>query len=448
MAAPAIVQDAEKSLTHCDCRAIHLMMDLEAKLQSYVTVPNQGIVLGLERVEALLAKLGNPHLQLPPVIHVAGTNGKGSTIAFMRAMLEAGSKRVHVFTSPHLIHFNERIRIAGRLVTDAELLSVFKNIAHVNGDAPITYFEMTTVAAFVLFARTLADVLLLEVGLGGRLDATNVITPAVSVITRISFDHTHLLGDTLEKIAGEKAGIVKSNIPVVLAYQADENVKNVIRMRAAELNAPLHEYGKNSTAQELSDGFLYNQIKYPPPALLGAHQILNAANAITAVRLFMPEISDAAVAAGLQNVEWPGRLQHITSGALAGMLPANWQLWYDGAHNDSGAESLAEQCRRWKASGAEIHLVIGMLKTKDPSIFSELIQMAANVVTIPVVGSDLSFPPDALAGLLSDAAGRKITPAASLETALHQCMTASDEAIDKQAKLLICGSLYLASAIK
>jgi len=414
---------------------------IDERLKKLEQLHPRRIDLTLDRVWGLLEKLGNPHLQLPPVIHVAGTNGKGSTVAFMRAMAEAAGLRVHAYTSPHLIRFNERIRLAGELVTDAALISVFDEIEKVNGGAPITFFEITTVAAFVLFSRSPADVLLLEVGLGGRLDATNVVTPAVSVITRISIDHTEFLGDSLAQIAGEKAGIMKPHVPCVMGYQADETVRNVIRTRAMELHAPLHEYGKDFAATELPDGFLYSGIKYPMPGLVGAHQILNAANAITAVKLFMPEISEAAIAAGLESVEWPGRLQRITTGPIAAMLPEGIELWYDGAHNDSGAEALAEQCRRWRAEGSEIHLVVGMLKTKDPAVFKDVFAMASSITTIPIAGSDMSWDAAELAARCQAFTVLKINLAHDLAAAAKYITGARD------GRFLVCGSLYLARVL-
>jgi len=428
------------------------MPDIEAALQKFVTIPNQSIELGLGRIERLLEQLGNPQNQLPPIIHVAGTNGKGSTIAFMRAMLEAAGLRVHVFTSPHLVHFNERIRLAGRLVSDAELLTTFEEVAKVNNGAPISYFEMKTVTAFILFARVPADVVLLEVGLGGRLDATNVVMPAVSVITRISYDHVNLLGDTLEKIAVEKAGIMKPGAPCIMAYQADDAVKQTLRVRAAEVGCELIEYGEDFTTQELPDSFVYRvdqqtsrpvDQKFPSPALLGAHQILNAATAITALRTFSSliphpfSLSEENIRAGLRNVEWPGRLQRITTGPLAAMLPPGAELWYDGAHNDSGAEALAEQCRRWRAAGYEIHLVLGMLRTKDPKVFNSILDLANTIATIPIAKEHSGFQAAELAQELRKTSSKTIKPFSLLKDKIKQLGSGKN-------LILLTGSLYLA----
>jgi len=423
------------------------MNDLDQKLRDFITLPSAAVNLGLERIERLLAALGDPNLRLPPVIHVAGTNGKGSTAAFMRAILEAAELRVHVFTSPHLIHFNERIRLAGELVDDKTLIKTFADIAAVNNGAPITYFEMTAVAAFVLFARVPADVVLLEVGLGGRLDATNVITPAVSVITRISYDHTHLLGDTLEKIAVEKAGIMKPDVPCVMAYQADETVRATLRARAAAVGCDLIEYGKDFSTEELVDGFIYKaeeqkgrraEEKYPLPALLGAHQILNAANAITAVKVFSSHLPspishlEESIRTGLHTVKWPGRLQRITTGPVAAMLPQGAELWYDGAHNDSGAEALAEQCRRWKAAGWEIHLFFAMQRHKDAAVFlAQLAPYVSSITVLPVPDHE-SWMIEDLTEILSNYGLNKEI------TAREWCLLPLQCGIN-----LITGSLYL-----
>lgn len=416
---------------------------LDEKLKKLEELHPKRIDLTLDRVLRLLEKLGNPHLRLPPIIHVAGTNGKGSTVAFMRAMAEAAGLRVHAYTSPHLIRFNERIRLKGELVSDQELLNVFDEIETVNAGEPITFFEITTVAAFVLFARMPADLLLLEVGLGGRLDATNVITPKVCVITRISIDHTEFLGDTLEKIATEKAGIMKPRVPCVIGYQKSDAVLSVLRARARELNAPLHEYGTDYSAAELPDGFQYCDKIYPLPALLGAHQIQNAAAAITALKLFLPQLADDHIATGLKTVDWPGRLQRITSGKLVEMLPEGAELWYDGAHNDSGAEALAEQCRRWQSEGAEIHLILGMLKTKNPAVFAHMLQIATSATIIPVTGSDISWNKEELATQCQKFTSIKINAAKDAATAIAQIQNPISA---DGGRFLICGSLYLADS--
>ena len=418
--------------------------NLAAKLKHLETLHREKIDLSLDRFR-LLKKMGDPQLRLPPVIHVAGTNGKGSTIAFMRAMLEAAGLLVHAYTSPHLLRFNERIRLAGKLVDDETLLGVLDEIETAN-DGPMTFFESTTAAALTLFSRVSADVVLLEVGMGGRLDSTNVVTPAVSVITRISYDHTQFLGDTIEQIASEKAGIMKSGVPCVVAYQADIAAKEVFRMRAAELLAPLSEYGQDFSIEELSDGFMYQtqnkNIKFPLPALFGAHQILNAATAITAAKIFLKNMTNENIRIGLQQVEWPGRLQRITGGPIAALLPASFELWYDGAHNDSGAEALAEQCRRWQGQGYDIHLMLGMLITKNAAVFQAVMAECKTVSTIPVPGDMPSHPPADLEAQLAPLTPLRVHAAASIEKAIHHIIPAIKP--QKPQLILVCGSLHLA----
>ena len=424
------------------------MSELLDKLDKLQHLHPRQIDLTLDRVWRLLDKLGNPQNRLPPVIHVAGTNGKGSTIAFMRAMLEAAGQRVHAYTSPHLFAFNERIRLAGKLVDDETLLATLNEVETVNGGEPITFFESTTVAALLLFARVPADALLLEVGLGGRLDATNVVVPCVSVITRISYDHMEFLGDTLEQIAGEKAGILKHGVPCIVGYQASEAVRQIFRARAAELGAPLLEYGRDFLTHEMDDGFTYEakeSFKLPRPALFGAHQILNAATAIAALNVFSP-LPREAIVKGLHNVKWPGRLDHVTRGSVAQILPPEIELWYDGAHNDSGAEVLAEQCRRWQASGYEIHLVMGMMKTKNPAVFAPVIRHAKTVTTVPLPDAGMGFGAGELLSKLGDLGKVSSHSARSVVDAVHQLLPDMQKTQGKRI-ILVSGSLYLAQSL-
>ena len=329
------------------------------------------IDLSLDRMERLLAALGHPERSLPPVVHVAGTNGKGSTLAFLRAMLEAAGLRVHVYTSPHLVRFNERIRLAGKLISDDRLAALLEDVEKANAGQPITFFEVTTAAAFLAFAREEADVVLLETGLGGRLDATNVVErPAVNAITRISYDHRQYLGDTLTAIAGEKAGIMRRDVPVVWAVQPDPEAADTLSARAAGIGALVQDW--KVTPQE--NGFRFESAKrsvdLPMPGLPGAHQIGNAGLAIACLDHLPFTISDEAVAKGLQTVEWPARLQRLTRGPLADSLPEGWQLWLDGGHNDSAGEVLAVQAARWTATdGLPLLLIHGMLTTKTPEEF-------------------------------------------------------------------------------
>lgn len=322
------------------------MSTSEAYLDRFLALHPKRIDLSLGRTERLLAALGHPEVRLPPVIHVAGTNGKGSTIAFLRAMLEAAGRRVHVYTSPHLVRFHERIRLAGKLVEEAALIEAFGRVEQANGGAPITVFEITTAVAFDLFARTPADILLLEVGLGGRFDATNVIaSPLASVITPVSMDHREFLGDTIEKIAFEKAGIIKRGSPLILADQ-DERAQKICLEVARRLGVEVLLGGQDFRAFEENGRLVYQSenavMDLPLPRLAGRHQLGNAATAIaTLQRAFHEALPMGAIEAGLQLVEWPARFQRL-GGALTQLAPPGAEIWLDGAHNADGAIALAE----------------------------------------------------------------------------------------------------------
>ena len=404
------------------------------------------IDLSLGRIERLLARLGDPQELLPPVVHVAGTNGKGSTVAFLRAALEAAGYKVHVYTSPHLVRFNERIRVAGRLIGDAALNAILEECEAANGDAPITFFEITTAAAFLAFARTPADVALLEVGLGGRLDATNVVArPAVTAITPVSMDHMHYLGDTLAAIAGEKAGILKPGVPAVIAPQAPE-AEAVIEARAEAAGAPLRRAGREWRFAPREDGFRFEGTRWrldlPGPALPGAHQIGNAATALACLEelhgLILPE---AALRRGVQDAEWPARLQRLRSGRLAALLPPDWELWLDGGHNPAAGEVLARFADAWR--DRPLHLVVGMLDSKDNAGFLRPLAphvAAARTVAIPETPASLGAADLAAA---ARSVGIAAAPSAGIAAAL------ADLAARTQgpARVLICGSLYLAGAV-
>jgi len=317
-----------------------------AVLDRLLALHPKRIDLSLDRVLGLLDKLGRPQDRLPPTIHVAGTNGKGSTIAFMRSILEAAGKRVHVYTSPHLVRFHERIRLAGRLVDDDALTEALEDCERVNAGAPITFFEITTAAALKLFSEHEADVLLLEVGLGGRLDTTNVVDhPLACVITPVSIDHVDFLGPTLAGIAFEKAGILKRGARAIIAEQAPDALE-VIERRAAELRAPLLVGAQDFAARE-EHGRLFFQdetgaLDLPMPRLSGPHQIGNAGVAIATLRACFPDLPDDAFARGMTGVDWPARLQRLTRGALVERAPAGADVWLDGGHNEAGGKALAE----------------------------------------------------------------------------------------------------------
>jgi len=380
------------------------------------------IDLKLDRVLRLLERLGNPERRLPPVIHVAGTNGKGSTVAFMRAMLEAADRRVHVYTSPHLVRFNERIVVAGEMLADGELLALLDECERANEGRPITFFEITTAAAFLAFSRAPADVLLLEVGLGGRLDTTNVVErPAVTAITPVARDHTQFLGETLADIAAEKAGIVKPGAPLVLAPQEAE-AKAVILAKAADRGAPVYDDWR------VSEGVFHGRrmtLPLPKLGLAGAHQAGNAGLALACLEGF--DLPEAALVCGLETAHWPARLQRLSEAP---------EIWLDGGHNPAAgrvlADWLAGRCRRFD-------LIVGMLDTKDRDRFlAALAPHVERAVAVPVPGSDASVPAEALAET-ARAAGMDATAAPNVETAL--------ERLGGARPVLIAGSLYLAGAV-
>ena len=386
------------------------------------------IDLTLDRLHRLLAQLGHPERRLPPVIHVAGTNGKGSTCAFLRAVAEAAGLRVHVFTSPHLVRFNERFRLAGRLVDDDMLATVFERIERVNDGAPVTVFEVITAAAFVLFAETPADLCLLEVGLGGRGDATNVITPRVAAITSISLDHQDMLGGTLALIAAEKAGIIKPGISTVTGLQPPEALD---ALRAA---GPLLERGRDWMIEQAGSGLDYRDdsgsLHLPQPGLPGAHQIDNAGIAVAALRAGGFGLPDAAFA-GLARAAWPARLQ-LLSGAVAAMAPRH-TVTLDGGHNPGGAAALAA----WLTETGPAHIIAGMKRSKDAAEFlAPLIPHAATLWAVAEPGQHQAAPVEAIVAASGGVARIGPTVAAALAALPPD-----------PARVLICGSLYLAGEV-
>ena len=407
------------------------------------------IDLSLGRLEALLTRMGDPQLHLPPVIHVAGTNGKGSTVAFMRAVLEAAGRRVHVYTSPHLVRFHERIRLAGQLVDEARLTAALQECERVNASAPITLFEMTTAVAFKLFSETPADVLLLEVGLGGRFDATNVVpNPALCVITPVSIDHPEFLGSTLAAIAFEKAGIIKQRIPVVVAAQEDEACA-VIERQAEKLRAPILIGAQDFTGREERGRLVYQDetglLDLPLPRLAGRHQIQNAATAIAALRQFDPGLPDDAFEAGMLRVDWPARLQRLTSGPLVALAPQGADVWLDGGHNVAGGRVLGEAMADLEAQAPRpLVIICGTLATKDTAGFLSAFRgLARRVFAVPIPGEHAGRAPQEVAeaavrvGLAADCAG-SVAEALTLIAA---------QAWDRPPRILIAGSLYLAGQV-
>jgi dihydrofolate synthase/folylpolyglutamate synthase len=401
---------------------------------------DHGMALKLDRIAAALDALGRPQDRLPPTFHVAGTNGKGSTCAFLRAIAEAAGLRAHVFASPHLVRPNERVRLAGTLVADDAFIAAIDRVAGTG--LTLTYFEAMTAAAFVLFADTPADVLVLEVGLGGRFDATNVIArPAASVIAPIDYDHMAILGDTLTLIASEKAGIVKSRAPVVVSRQPAEAMA-VIESEAARRGAPLFRCGVEWDCWR-ANGRLAVQtqarfLDLPAPSLAGPHQFDNAGLAVAAF-LQAFDAADDAIATGVASAHWPARMQRLTHGPLAEIArAANAELWLDGGHNPHGARAIAATLAELEARApAPTALVCGMLATKDAAGFLEPLALhVALLVATPVASSASGRDPLELADI-----ARTLGLHASTEATLADAVRL---AAKSARRVLICGSLYLA----
>jgi len=421
-------------------------------LARLLTLHPKRIDLSLDRMWHVLDRLGHPEKNLPPVIHVAGTNGKGSTIAFMRAMLEAAGARAHVYTSPNLVRMNERFRLGrtggGVLVSDTDLIAALETCERANGNAPITVFEIETAAAFLLFADHPADVLLLEVGLGGRLDATNVVpAPLASVITPISMDHLDFLGDTLEKIAGEKAAIMRRGTAAVIGRQTEGPLSVLVR-RAEEIGAALHVAGQDWMASEERGRLVYQDqqglFDLPSPRLFGRHQIDNAGTAIAALRAGGFKLPTSAYEQGLLKAEWPARMQRLTAGDLVAQAPAGSEIWLDGGHNPEGGRIIAAALADLEERvSCPVVLIVGMLSTKDVEGFlRNFTGLARRLVAVPIA-SDKSLPADAIA-----ATARAIGIAADASTGVAAALReiAALE-LDPPPRILITGSLYLAGEV-
>ncbi len=393
------------------------------------------IDLSLGRLQRLLAALGHPERRLPPVVHVAGTNGKGSTCAVVRAVAEAAGQRVHVYASPHLVRFHERVRLAGVLVTEEALTEALARVEVANAGLPITVFEVTTAVALVLFAEVPADVLVLEVGLGGRFDATNVVDrPVACAITSVSMDHMDFLGDTLALIAGEKAGIIKPGVPVATGYQAAETMA-VIVAEAAGQGAPLLARG---AAWDVVDGVYRDgrgAVALPATGLPGPHQAENAGIAIAALRAWNPSwLTDAAIQRGVAGARWPARLQRL-HGALAARVPGA-ELWLDGGHNAGAGLALAAHLPAW--ADRPLHLVVGMKAGKASEAFlAPMLPFATSVWAVAEPGQHLAMPPEAIVA----ASGGVARMGPDVAGALAQI------AALPPGRVLICGSLYLAGEV-
>ena len=413
------------------------------------------IDLSLGRLERLLGQLGHPERKLPAVIHVAGTNGKGSTIAFLKAIFEAADCRVHAYTSPHLVRFNERIAIPdadGRAqpIPEPRLTHLLERVAKVNAGAPITFFEITTAAAFLAFSETPADVVLLEVGLGGRFDATNVIeAPALTVITPISMDHADKLGDTVEKIAFEKAGILKRGVPCIVSRQTPA-VSAVLETEAASRGAPLIRWGQDFDAFEQRGRLVFQQqdqlLDLAFPALIGPHQIINAGTAIAAALAFgQIGIDEAEIGRGLTSALWPARMQRLGSGALSSLLREECELWLDGGHNPAGGQAIAQTLADLEERAPRpLHMVVGMMGQKDAAGFLEPFQgLARRMIAVPIPDAhEAAAAPDALVDI-AEGIGLPAETAGTVPAALRRIMGSTDGPV----RILICGSLYLAGQV-
>ncbi|MCG8625623.1 MAG: bifunctional folylpolyglutamate synthase/dihydrofolate synthase [Proteobacteria bacterium] len=401
------------------------------------------IDLGLDRITRLLAKLGNPHHHLPPVIHIAGTNGKGSTLAFLRAMLETNGAKVHAYTSPHLVRFNERIRLRGTLISDTALAEVLCEAETANNNETITFFEITTATAFLAFARHPADTLLLEVGLGGRMDATNVLAPeavAASVITPIAHDHEHFLGNNLTAIATEKAGIIKPGIPVISAKQTPEATK-VIWQKAKEMNAPLYMEGIANMAgvEGMEEGAEMTWQNPPPvtlpaPSLIGRHQKDNAVLAATTLLAIDPTFPHKALQNGTRQARWEARLQQLDD-----------TLWLDSSHNRHGAQALAQALPNCltQIDKDKWHMIVGMLNTRPVSDFlAPLIPHIGRMLCVTIPDTPASMQAEELA-----ATARGLGIEAETAKDIHQALATARGLATANQPILITGSIYLAGRV-
>jgi len=427
-----------------------------AVIERLMTLHPKGYDLSLDRITRLLERLGNPHRHMPPVIHIAGTNGKGSASAFARALLETSGRTCHVHTSPHLVDWRERFRLAaeggGRLVEDAVLAETLERIEEANGGEAITVFEILTAAMFMLFSQYPADAAIVEVGLGGRFDATNVIArPAVSLIMPIALDHEAWLGDRVELIAAEKAGIIKPGCPVVVGAQEYDAARDVLVDTADRLSCPVFVYGQDFLAFE-ENGRLVCQdedglFDLSLPRLPGRHQYANAAAAIAAVKAAGFPIDHRAADRAMARVDWPGRMQKLVEGKLVELSPEGAEIWLDGGHNPGASAVVAEALANEEDKHARPLIIIaGMIYTKDQTgYFRNFAGMARHVFTVPVNDSDAGVPNDELAAR-AQAAGLSAEPIASVENALALLRDGWSDT-DTPPRILICGSLYLAGEV-
>lgn len=407
-------------------------------------------ILGLDRITRLLARIGDPHLALPPVLHVAGTNGKGSTCAFLRAAIEAAGLTTHVYSSPHLVRFNERIRLAGKLIDDDALAALLEEVLDAGGDIGASFFEVTTAAAFLAFSRTPADACIVEVGLGGRLDATNVIpVPAACAIAQLGVDHQAFLGDTAEIIAAEKAGIAKPGVPLVTQAYPD-SIDRVIGERADAAGAPVHAASRHWFWAEAHGRLQYRDARgalmTPLPTLEGPHQLQNLALAIATLRhQQLIDVPVEAFKAAATAARWPARMQRLSPGPLLGLLPSGSQLWLDGGHNEAAAQSVSAALAQ-VAQGRKVHLVLGMLANKDAAgLLAPFAPLAASLTAIPVPGHPHHAPVDL--AWVAHGLGIAVTGIADDPQSALRRITVSLAPGAPAPLVLILGSLYLAGEV-
>ncbi len=430
-------------------RAVSSDPAVQRQLDRLASLSPGADILGLERISALLARLGNPERLLPPVFHVAGTNGKGSTCAFLRAAIEAAGLTAHVYTSPHLVRFNERIRLAGQLIGDSALAALLEETLDAAGDMEISFFEATTAAAFLAFSRQPADACIVEVGLGGRLDATNVIpAPAVCAITQLGLDHQQFLGDRIEEIAAEKAGIAKKGVPIVTQYYPEPLASRIGEASAAAGAIWMPRGGT-------WDAIVYRQklhyrdgrgkLQLPLPRLHGAHQAMNAALAVAMLRCQRAvPVRDPALRAAMGWADWPARLQRLAQGPLAGLLPKGSELWLDGGHNPAAARAIADFFRGHVPSDRPFHIVLGLLANKDlAGVLKPFANRAATLHAVPVPGHPHHAPTELAAA--ARAGGLTSLTAADVEAALGWIARHADRG--RPPIVLVMGSLYLAGEV-
>ncbi len=429
---------------------------VEQALATLKALHPKKIDLGLDRIEAVLQKLGNPQHKLPPTIHIAGTNGKGSTVAYLRAFAEAAGLKAHVYTSPHLVHFRERIVVGSEEISDEKLVDVLSRVRKANAGEPLSFFEATTAAAFLAFSENPADICIIEVGLGGRYDATNVITPACCGITPIDLDHAEFLGRDLAGIAREKAGIMKAHTPVIIGPQSDL-VRAVLDAEANKTRADAKFWGADFRAYEQHGRLVFEDdgqlLDLPLPALIGDHQVMNSGTAIAIARQM--QLPEKAIEKGLQTVSWPARMQNLTTGALADMVAeSGGELWLDGGHNPHAARAVASTVASLEAkSPRPLILVTGILANKDIGGFLDAFEGLASAVIGVEIPDHTSLAPETLIEI-AQSRGMNGQVASNLIDAVQKAIN-TGEALSRQTvdepivppRILICGSLYLAGEV-